>query len=124
MHAAAMPRHEPSDAELAAAWGELLQRGRCRHATLADALAHSVSAAVIRLHARLAASGAHPFDAQSVRRIEPVCPPDPLDDDLLALRPPKRPQRRQPARPPIRASRQPPELHDRKRLAAGDRDDD
>lgn len=120
MQAAAMPRHEPSDAELADAWRELLQRGRCRHATLADALAHTVSAAVIRLHARLAASGAHPFDAAPVRRVEPVQAPEPFDDSLLRRPPPKRGRSR--AAPPITADRQ-PELYDRKRAAAGDRDD-
>jgi hypothetical protein len=117
----------PSDAQLEAAWLELARRGfaSCRCASLAEALAGPISGALVRTHARLLARGVHPFaEPATVVRLPAVQAPEPaLLEGTTATRPKK--PRRSPRPSSLREPHQQPlQALDRKRAAAGDRDDE
>ena len=91
-----------------------------------------MSSALVRMHARLTAQGRRPLTA--TRQRAPVIAPEP-DEPFLpadapavvpswALPKPRRVRSSGKARKPSAPTRQQPDpLHDRKRAAAGDRDD-
>lgn len=128
-----MSSAEPTDTELAEAWAAMRAAGRCaQHATLEAALASPVAGALVRMHARLTAQGLRPLTA--TRQRMPVIPPEPDEPFLPAEAPavvpswalpkPRKPRRSGKApKPSVPTRQQPDQLQDRKRAAAGDRDD-
>jgi hypothetical protein len=120
-----MSQQPLTDAQLDAAWRELARRGfaSCRRATLADALAGAVSGALVRLHARLLSEGVHPFAVVAVQHRQAVQAPEPppIVDAPTTTR---RRRARRPIYPTPAQQQQPGLFVDRKRAAAGDRDDD
>ncbi len=119
---------EPTTEQLDAAWQELRRRGyrSClAAASLDQALARPITAALLRMNARLAASGVQVFAPLRERPAtvapEPLLPADPHAPP--AVRPGLLPRERPPrAKVPRRAPPSAPTL-DRKRAAAGDTDE-